>query len=1153
MAVTSVRTDCLRSTADVGPSNIFAPMGTSSKYVLGGALAAGALFLASAPAFSAVGDQVSATLTAQTVSRFDFGLDRFAEPLPDQFCEGSEVDDRTTNSTFRVEFPSSCFEDFLVDSIDDGFGYGTLPEPVDVLTGVSIDGGTVRLPAELTDLSISSEEIGSAGFGQVFLFRSAPSGCSTLVFEVIPNGSVSQGLDLTCGSDGPDGDSTPPRFLVTFPDNGADVDQGPLRVSGTFQQSTNVVFTVLTDQENVPGGIDCNNDGAVDGIDDLNSDGVLGTYLDCQIATNIALAAQLTDSGRPATLSPRVQYIAYGADAVSADLSPEDGIQTTIVSRQNLTGDDRLPDLDQALITTRPGEVGEFTPIAVAPGDDPNSVLREILDGPPRDFVYLHVSAQGEIDDSLLSQLQLEGTTVIPISTGLVQACGADRAGGVISSQFGTPCLEGSVGTSITDFSVLPTSIDSTTVSVDGEPPQEATFDAAGNFSADIFLTAGSHEITISSISNGAVIQEETLTVNAVTGIEYVHLGDSWAAGAGSGATPENGIARCFQSEFGLGFNLFSSDFPVAGITDANRINVACSGAQSVNILNSTQDRGGASDSIGSGFLPSASSENVTRPAQLDSVNLSSDLVTIQGGGNDLALTPLITRCATADVTQNCFDEGFITLESGRELNPNEFFDARLAATVPVWNTVFSELRDESGPQTPVVALGYSLLFEQDFGFLACVFTRIDFNADERRGFRALGVELNAGLRSSAGSAGIHFVDIQRQFEGHNACADEDEWVRGEAFSTTNAIGASFHPNREGLSATASITSCYLNGLVDSGSWPVNQLGLPVNPIESIVPLPSEALDCFDPNAFLPNNRAFAFAQGPEPGTPLTEAEAAEVAALEFDIVSIGTLGQITQTAPCSDLVPGQQVFLVANGFQPGTSVSLRVADSQTDGARIVDGAAVADSDGEVVISTVVPAELLIQPTQDLVAVGFEVSGIGQTGAPRRAAEVAEADLTSSQCREQLIANGEVAEDQGQAPLADSLNGVFDVDVTVLPRLINIEDLSLDLVDADSDATVASLVDGASFDLDELGLDEFSIEAFGPVETESVVFELNGPVENIRTENVSRYALFANRGDNLFGRDALAGEYSLTVRAFDGNNGRGELLAETTITFTFVN
>lgn len=139
----------------------------------------------------------------------------------------------------------------------------------------------------------------------------------------------------------------------------------------------------------------------------------------------------------------------------------------------------------------------------------------------------------------------------------------------------------------------------------------------------------------------------------------------------------------------------------------------------------------------------------------------------------------------------------------------------------------------------------------------------------------------------------------------------------------------------------------------------------------------------------------------------------------------------------------------------------------------------------------------------------------------------------------------------GRAPLAESLIGAFDVDVTALPRLLDAEEVALDLVDADSDVTVGPLLDGASFELSGLGLDEFSVEAFGPDGTESITFELDGPVEASRTENVSRYALFANRRDNLFGRDALVGQYTLNVRAFDQDNGRGDLLAETSITFTF--
>ena len=182
-------------------------MGNLSKYVLGGALGAGALFLAAAPASSAVGDPATATLTAATVQRFDFGLDRFATPLPNQSCSGTELDDRATGDTYRVEFPATCFEDFLVDSVTDGGGYGSLPEPVDVITSVTVGNSDVRLPTQLTDRAISTELFGSAGNGEAYLFRSATSNCTSLVLEVLPNGTTSRGLDLSCTSASSEGGS----------------------------------------------------------------------------------------------------------------------------------------------------------------------------------------------------------------------------------------------------------------------------------------------------------------------------------------------------------------------------------------------------------------------------------------------------------------------------------------------------------------------------------------------------------------------------------------------------------------------------------------------------------------------------------------------------------------------------------------------------------------------------------------------------------------------------------------------------------------------------------------------------------------------------------------------------------------------------------
>ena len=108
----------------------------------------------------------------------------------------------------------------------------------------------------------------------------------------------------------------------------------------------------------------------------------------------------------------------------------------------------------------------------------------------------------------------------------------------------------------------------------------------------------------------------------------------------------------------------------------------------------------------------------------------------------------------------------------------------------------------------------------------------------------------------------------------------------------------------------------------------------------------------------------------------------------------------------------------------------------------------------------------------------------------------------------------------------------------------------MSLVDADSDLPIGVIADGDSFDVSDLGLDQFSVEAFAPDGTESVRFGLSGPVSVQRTENVASYALFANSGSDFRGRDALPGTYTLTVRAFDENRATGNLLAETTLTFT---
>ena len=89
------------------------------------------------------------------------------------------------------------------------------------------------------------------------------------------------------------------------------------------------------------------------------------------------------------------------------------------------------------------------------------------------------------------------------------------------------------------------------------------------------------------------------------------------------------------------------------------------------------------------------------------------------------------------------------------------------------------------------------------------------------------------------------------------------------------------------------------------------------------------------------------------------------------------------------------------------------------------------------------------------------------------------------------------------------------------------------------------LTDGASFQLNELP-DNYNIEAMIGGNAESVRFFLNGTINDTHTENVFPYRF---NGDNN-PLSLIAGNYSLTVKAYSKNSGGGEVCDEKTIHFT---
>ena len=98
---------------------------------------------------------------------------------------------------------------------------------------------------------------------------------------------------------------------------------------------------------------------------------------------------------------------------------------------------------------------------------------------------------------------------------------------------------------------------------------------------------------------------------------------------------------------------------------------------------------------------------------------------------------------------------------------------------------------------------------------------------------------------------------------------------------------------------------------------------------------------------------------------------------------------------------------------------------------------------------------------------------------------------------------------------------------------------SYNLINADSDQVIQTLVDGDLIDVKNLPTRNFAIEALVTGDVGSVLFKLSGAANKTVTENNAPYALFANNGPDYFGSRLPLGSYNLTGTPYSGDNLSG--------------
>ncbi|MFI6045020.1 SGNH/GDSL hydrolase family protein [Nocardia sp. NPDC051321] len=261
---------------------------------------------------------------------------------------------------------------------------------------------------------------------------------------------------------------------------------------------------------------------------------------------------------------------------------------------------------------------------------------------------------------------------------------------------------------------------------------------------------------------------------------EYVALGDSWAADASLiQATDDFVPLGCAQSS-GSYAKQVAAALAVPVFRDAT-----CGGAMTKNLA------GPQSTPLG------------VNPPQFDRLTPSTDLVTLEIGGNDAGLAATVQQCLTADPTASpCLNAWVV---GGADRMSSNILAAENKVTASV-----TGIR-ERAPHARILLLDY---FEGVSTGPGCFPTVPISDADAEWLGRKL-VELNAMLARVAQATGVELVDTYTTSSGHDGCRPPGtRWVEGLIPWSSNPPGVAvpFHPNQLGADHQARSVLAALSG-----------------------------------------------------------------------------------------------------------------------------------------------------------------------------------------------------------------------------------------------------------------------------------------------------------------------------------------------------
>lgn len=806
---------------------------------------------------------------------------------------------------------------------------------------------------------------------------------------------------------------TPARVLEITSPLAPMLPSGPLTVRGTLGSGSSggtvVLFAVDVSGSTSSPSQDCSGDGTRNTTDDFNADGSQGDVLDCEIAAVISMVASLAGRG-----DVKAGLIPFGSSASAADVSSDDGDQQLVApgydgpdgTEGTFGGEgdrDRIPDIINTATSLTRGRVGLFAPRSVGTGTSftaPLSVAENIFaaevsrrasegDTKPFNQVVLFLSdGQASITSTdptvtaLSSRAAVVNTYAIGAGSG---GCGAPNPLRTISGALTGTC------TSVQDPSTLTAAIGATVVS-NVEVTLEnvhtgvvldvvtASTSALGEWAASFAaVPAGRYKATARSEGLEA---SRSFSVRTVGGsISYAALGDSYSAGEGqspwrndnsvSSPTVDVYDGACHRSTEGYPMQV---KFPGANTALAFSSGSktlfgfpACSGAITQNILYNKQE-----------------AENEAIPLQIGFLNDTTDLITATIGGNDVEFSQIAMHCVTQlDCQQRSGrgSDGFATLNSNKTLTLPEYVDLRLAILAAQLPPTYARMKAATSHRATVVIAGYPELFQLKPSVFCA--TRTVISREEREYLSKSAHRFNSLVGAATSRSGVFYSPVIEDFSPHLPCGDGEVWLGGIATGASDK-GQKLHPTEAGYKAYANIINDDLNGWASNPPRGLKPTGLPFNPeptapanlptlrqfsaaaaestpdwvdesLDALPPFDSAALGGVETDGLAVNeDGTVAFDPWIAENLPdLPEVTVEELRSVATAREPLLQATNVTDTTCVDTAAAGQKVTLTAEGFAPGTQVTLSSGTADSESSDI--GTSTADASGSVKFAATVP------------------------------------------------------------------------------------------------------------------------------------------------------------------------------------------------------